>query len=268
MVIRPARSSASNSPPARRAVLSGASNLVRSLPTVLETAILCRGSALEVFLACGHGRSYGMASRVLGRTLPGIAECGLWEALAARPPLETTALVTDIGNDLLYGVSVPQIAGWVENCVDRLLEHGARPVITALPVANLATLSPVRYKFFRSILFPACKRTLDDVRQDAHQLDERVRQLAVSRGIALAEPRTAWYGFDPIHIRYRHAPSAWREVLAAWSEQNAEEAGRMSWVTWAWMHNLKPAQRWMWGIEQRAVQPSMRCEDGTTLWLY
>jgi hypothetical protein len=249
-------------------VLLGASNLVRSMPTVLETAILSRGSALEVFFACGHGRSYGMSSRVLGRTLPGIVECGLWEALAARPPLETTALITDIGNDLLYGVSVPQIAGWVEQCADRLLERGARPVITALPMFNLTGLSPARYKLFRTLFFPPCRRTLDEIREAALQLDERVRELAASRGIALAEPRSAWYGFDPIHIRYRHAPAAWREVLAAWSQSSADEAGPMSWTTWLWMHRLKPAQRWMWGIEQRAAQPAVRCADGTTIWLY
>jgi hypothetical protein len=238
------------------------------MPTVLETAVLRHGAPLEVFFACGHGRSYGMASRVFGRALPGIVECGLWEALAARPPLETTALVTDIGNDLLYGVSVPQIAGWVEQCVDRLLEHGARPVITSLPMFSLEHISPARYKFFRTLFFARCRLTLEEARQSAFELDERVRQIAASRGIALAEPRSTWYGLDPIHIRYRHAPAAWSEVLSAWSEAQSEPAGPMSWRAWLLMHRLRPAHRWVLGREQRAEQPALCCEDGTTIWLY
>jgi hypothetical protein len=268
VVIRPARKNASTEPPTRRVILLGASNLVRSMPTVLETALLCRGGALEAFLACGHGRSYGITTRVMGRTLPGIVECGVWEALAARPPLETTALVTDIGNDLLYGVSVPQIAAWVEQCLDRLLQHGARPVITALPLTNLAGLPAARFKLLRSLLYPRCRLSLEEVRDAALRLDERVRELAASRGATLAEHRSDWYGLDPIHIRYRHAPAAWREVLAAWSEPTVGQAAPMSWWTWAWMHRLRPAQRWVMGIEQRAAQPVLRCADGTTVWLY
>lgn len=260
--------SSSTQPAARRAILLGASNLLRSMPAVLDAALLSRGGPLEMFFACGHGRSYGLTSRILGRALPGIVQCGLWEALAERPKVETTALVTDIGNDLLYGVPPQQIAGWVETCLDRLLALGARPVITALPLANLATLSPARYKLFRTLFFPPCRLSLAQMREAASQLDERLRQVAQSRNIPLMELRSAWYGLDPIHIRYRHAPAAWREILSQWSEQEAALAGPISWRVWLAMHRLKPAERVFLGREQRAAQPALRRTDGTTLWLY
>ena len=60
----------------------------------------------------------------LWRELPGIVECGLWDALAQRPPAPTVALLTDIGNDLLYDVPVPQIVSWVETCLDRFSPRG------------------------------------------------------------------------------------------------------------------------------------------------
>lgn len=246
----------------------GASNLVRTMPTVLETAILCGTGACEVFLACGHGRSYGQSSRILGRRLPGIVQCGLWEELQRRPPAPTTALITDIGNDLLYQAPVPQIAQWVQTCLDRLLALGAKPVVTALPLMNLAALSPARFKFFRTLFFPPCRLTLEQIREHAHQLDEQVRRIAQARGVAIAEPRGDWYGIDPIHIRYRHAPSAWREILAGWSDAETAQAGRMSWRAWARLHRLRPAQRWMWGREQLAAQPVQRRPDGTTIWMY
>ena len=51
---------------------------------MVETAHGVWGRPLEVFVALGHGRSYGRSTRMLGRQLPGILECGLWPELAAR----------------------------------------------------------------------------------------------------------------------------------------------------------------------------------------
>src|SRR5262249_46912085 len=89
-------------PPAvRRVVLLGASNLTLGIGTVLGSAANVWGSPLEVLAALGHGRSYGRATSVMGRQLPGIRECGLWPALGVDGQLPTAALVTDIGNDVL-----------------------------------------------------------------------------------------------------------------------------------------------------------------------
>ncbi len=121
----------------RRVVLLGASNLTKGIGTVLETACRHWGRPLEAVGALGHGRSYGNASRVLGRQLPGILECGLWQVLGRSPGVPTAGLVTDIGNDLLYGQGVARIADWLEQCLDRLAAVHARTVVTLLPVDNL-----------------------------------------------------------------------------------------------------------------------------------
>ena len=79
------------STPVRRVVLLGASNLTRGISTVVATAQRVWGQPLEVLAALGHGRSYGIESRVLGRRLPGILNSGLWEALD-RSPASPTAV--------------------------------------------------------------------------------------------------------------------------------------------------------------------------------
>src|SRR5947207_14876376 len=86
-----------------RVVALGASNLTRGLRIVVSTARQTWGPDIEIFGALGHGRSYGADSRVFVRRLPGILQSGLWRDLAARPPVPTRALVTDVGNDILYG---------------------------------------------------------------------------------------------------------------------------------------------------------------------
>ena len=87
-------------------MLLGASNLRLVLPVLIDDLRRAAGGPVEVLAACGHGRSYGRRSRLLFiRHLPGITRCGLWAALERRPPLPTIALLTDVGNDLVSGVS-------------------------------------------------------------------------------------------------------------------------------------------------------------------
>jgi hypothetical protein len=97
-----------------RVVALGASNLTRGFQTVVATARAAWELDVEVVAALGHGRSYGSSSRLVVRTLPGILESGLWRQLEWSPQVPTRALVTDVGNDILYGFSAPQILGWVD----------------------------------------------------------------------------------------------------------------------------------------------------------
>ena len=90
---------------AARRFLFGASNLTRSFPTVVATVRATWCEPIEIMAAMGHGRSYGQDSSVFGRKISGIFPCALWQDLQNRPTAANAALVTDIGNDLLYGVT-------------------------------------------------------------------------------------------------------------------------------------------------------------------
>jgi hypothetical protein len=255
--------------PRRRVILLGASNLARGLSTAVATARSIWGGPLEILGAFGHGRSYGVRTALLWRELPGILECGLWEALGRRPQAPTAALVTDVGNDLLLDVPAAETAGWVEACVDRLLGAGARVVLTPLPLCSVSNLSPLRFLLLRSVLFPGCRLGLETVQERARDLDERLRTLARTRGLSLVEHRAEWYGFDPIHIRRSHRPRAWHELLAHWSDA-PHSAGvvRGSLRRWLALWRLAPERRWLFGRERCQEQPAGRLADGTTVALY
>jgi hypothetical protein len=253
----------------RRVVLLGASNLTRGISTVVETAQVIWGSPLEVLAALGHGRSYGLRSRVLGRELPGITVCGLWDELAVRPAARTAALVTDIGNDLLYGASVSSILGWVAECLDRLSAVDARTVITLLPLASVGGLSEWRFRIARTCAFPKSRAQLNEILHQARELNAGLVQLAEARSVRLVEQRGGWYGFDAIHIRLRHWRAAWSEILAPWSDASTSAPrARGSLMRWLYLRSLPPLQRKLFGRERRAAQPSGRLRDGTTIALY
>jgi len=254
--------------PARRVILLGASNVVRGLSTIIETAELVWGCPLDVLAACGHGRSYGRTSCVLGRSLPGILPCGLWDELSRRPALPTAALVTDIGNDILYGAGPEQIAAWVEQCLTRLSEVCSRIVVTELPLARLASVTARQYNVLRAVLFPASRVTWDDAWRRARELNEHVAELASQHRGVRCVPRLPWYGWDPIHVRRAASAEAWGEILSAWRDDAFTPRARGSWRRWWQLHRQRPLVRRMFGVQQCRAQPSCILGSGSAISLY
>lgn len=253
--------------PQLRAVLLGASNLQVSLPAVVNHLRRAAGGPVEVLAASGHGRSYGAWSRYLFvRRLPGIAACGLWAALAGRPPLPTVALLTDVGNDLAYGETPETIARWIEDCLEGLERLGADTVCTLLPLASLEKMSRLRYYAARSILFPGRGVSWQTLMARARELDDRLRALARERGTCLVEPEAAWYGIDPIHFRRSRRREVWDRILSEWPV--GRPAGEPSRQTLRGLSSLRAEEVRLFGIQRWNRQPALLLADGTTVALY
>jgi hypothetical protein len=247
-----------------RVVLLGASNLKMGFPQALSRL---RGTAegpVEVLAALGHGRSYGTWSRLAWvRQLPGIVQCGLWQELERRPPLPTLALVTDAGNDLLYGAPVAWIAGWVGTCLERLARQRAEIVVGLLPLASLEKVSPVRYHLVRQILFPGRRAApWSAMLASARELNERLRALGLEHGARLVEPSPSWYGIDPIHVRRSRRDEAWTEIL-----RHPRLAGSGE-IRGGRLPLFGAAELRLFGVPLRNPQPVCRFEDGPTVALY
>jgi hypothetical protein len=254
--------------PSRRVILLGASNVTRSMSTLVETAELVWGRPLDVLAACGHGRSYGRTSCVFGRSLPGILECGLWDDLSRRSALPAAALVTDIGNDILYGAGVDQIAAWVEQCLLRLRAVCERIVITELPLARVVSVTPGQYNLFRALLFPGSRVTWTDALDRVRELNARVIELArQQRGVSCV-PRLQWYGWDPIHVRRAAWAEAWCEILSGWSDRGVAQRARGSWLRGWQLRRQRPLVRRWFGFEQRRAQPTCTLRSGSAISLY
>lgn len=258
----------------------------------METARLLLGSPMDVYAALGHGRSYGVRSRVFVRDLPGILECGLWNALEDQriddslssaasessienrqsPVVPTFALITDIGNDIMYGVSPQVVAQWVEECINRLQAQAARITMTMLPIENLRAVSRFQYRVVKSMMFPTRKLTFEQAISRAVELHDRIVELAQQRDVRIVEPQAAWYGFDPIHIRFRHWPAAWGEILSAvvleQSSASNHQSPTPSLVRWGRLKLMTPQQWWLFNKQLGRPQPSGRLPDGSAIHLF
>ncbi len=291
-----------------RIVLLGASNVSRLISPILGLCYQRFGRPFRVLTALGHGRSYGVTSSVLMRSLPPINKCGLWDALAEGPS-ETFALVTDIGNDILYGSQARKIARWVAQVLDKLQGAGAEVVLTRLPVANLETLDPRWFVALRTVYFPTCRLSLRAVQQQALQLNHHLTQLAADRGLILMDHSRRWYGWDPLHIQRRAAWEAYGRWFDNWripphlvsnkleqacssghpfsnnSDQKAEDLKQYSGVDeivsgsaglqpglgyWRWLQlkTSRPQQVWFARIPVGEAQPALHWPDGTTVAFY
>ncbi len=253
-----------------RVVLLGASNLTLGISTITQLARRQVGQPCDMYIALGHGRSYGQWSRILGRGLPGILESDLWEALEKSESGPTYALVTDVGNDVAYCVDPETIARWLAEAVAHLRAHDARIVMTSLPLESIARLGRKRFHLFRRLYFPTKPLTYEMMHEAIGVLDEKMRTMAKCSGVKIAEQSGRWYGFDPIHLRMWHWNHAWRQVLAHWGESDREAIRPAGTKPHHWLSlcSATPAQRTLWGMEQAAAQPSRTWNDGTTVSFY
>ncbi|MEZ6118301.1 MAG: hypothetical protein R3C28_17270 [Pirellulaceae bacterium] len=196
-----------------RLVVLGASNIARNFCNIARIARSFNSGPLDMQLAFGHGRSYELRTTVLVRQLPGINHCGIWSNLETSPVESTYSLVTDIGNDILYGRSIQQIIESVRTSVVRLQAFSQRIVITRPPMHAIRKLDSLRFVTMRSLLFPGCRLSLSQTVDLADDLDQQILKLAAEQNLVVLEPLEHWFGLDPIHIQLWHSQAAWQSIL-------------------------------------------------------
>jgi hypothetical protein len=259
----------SAAPPVARLVLLGASNLRLGLNSLLRQALPRFAGPVEVFVAHGFGRSYGRRSAIPYRALPGIKQCGLWNDLRSRPSLPTFALITDVGNDLLYGAAPNEIIQWVGQCGAELRAMEANIVVTELPLDAILATTRLRFQVFRTIFFPPSRLTLERACELAHETNEGLKNLSHELGSNIVRMDPKWYGIDPIHIRMQHRNAAWNRIISAWNVASALPRERVfPRKNSLLLHMAYPHERWFLGRHQMRAQPSITLSDGSVVAIY
>jgi hypothetical protein len=250
-----------------RLIATGASNLARMALALLDAARAAAGGPIEAHFALGRGRAYCVNSALLGRGLGDLVAAPLWPALAGAPPAPTTALLMDVGNDLLYGVPVPRILAAVDTVLARYAAMGARIVVQGLPVAAIGALPRWRFGLVKRVLVPRSPLTWQQAIEGSQQLHDGLCARAHRHGATFHAPRAEWYGLDPVHVRGRCQASAAAEWLGRGTAAVPAPAcdgtvARLRFLLSA------PAERTWFGQVRRQPQPCRRWPDDTTLSLW
>lgn len=254
--------------PRSRVILIGASNVTLGLPVIVDWALRLPGP-VEILTAQGHGRSYCQQSYVLHRGLPSILECGLWETLASRPAAPNTfGVLTDLGNDLLYGVPVDRVLKSVEDVFQRLKQHSADITFVRPPLARILMLTERRYRVISQLMFPGCPVTWDEMQPRIQKLDQDAFALLEKDVARVVVPELDWYGIDPIHIRRSKRRLAWRSILGDWPVRDPADDHRPNWSFTQKLWRAAPAERTLWKRPTFQLQPALIFRGGSSLWMY
>jgi hypothetical protein len=251
----------------RAVVVLGASNVSRGLPRLAATARVRTAGPLDLFVAAGHGRGYGVSTRVWQRRLPSILSSGVWRALDRERAEEPLAVITDVGNELLYGLGVSAVANAVREAARRLADRGARLAITGLPLAGIAGVGPVRYCLLRTLYVPGCLLGLAELKEATRWLDEELQAIAADTSATFLEQPAEWYGFDALHVRRPHLDALWQRICDAWTLPAAATRPRATLTDWAALGSRAAEVRSLGRITRLTRQPVID-RDVLRVWLY
>jgi hypothetical protein len=276
MVQSPAGDSGGAGPQRPVVVAIGASNLSRGLSRLAAVSQVWAGGPIDLVIAAGHGRSYGANSRVWNRRLPSVLGCGLWRSLdrlldaEAAAVQRRVAVLTDIGNDLLYGFSVAQLASWVEETLVRLRQRGFRVAVTRLPLASIATVGPFRYRLLKTLFVPGCPLSLEQIKDRSAAIDQAVVHLAAEQTAAVIDQPAAWYGVDAIHVQRQRLDELWQSAVNAWEDNAAADRtpADHSWLTWARVGSAAAEVGSLNHMMRFTPQPVVQLPDSTRVFLY
>lgn len=251
-----------------RVVILGASNAAIGLYDVISTAHAAWKTPLEIMIAAGVGRAYSVRSRAGFRSLSSIEQSTLWRALADCDSAPTFALLTDIGNDLVYGVAVDQVVDSLDKCLSRLVPCCQHIAISALPVSSLQNIR--RWQFFalKTFLFPLCRLDLRTLLGRAMLLNQQVARLAARYSAHIEKPCSTWYGWDPIHYKKTNRPTAWKKFFSPLVNQTLESTDNESLKTQLRRHRFRIEQKKMFAFPVHHRQPTAQLDDGTTISLF
>ena len=195
-------------------VLLGASNLSRGCFAFARHMKTCLHSRpVEVLIASGPGRAYYAPGGLLNVVYPPIYSSNIFEVARNKSEsgYQVVALVTDIGNDIMYGVSAEKVIETVQQIFAGLQSMNAEIFYTTLPVAFEKGDHPVWFCILRSLLFPRSTVAYDEATAGVIEVNRFLKESASRQG-RLIPDMDRYLGYDEIHYGWLRAHNAWSHV--------------------------------------------------------
>ena len=224
----------------QRVQLFGASNLWLSRRAALAAVRRRFQGPLEIGLACGPGRSYGLTA---GNPLVRYGALRDVDFQSTGPAASDLAILTDVGNDIAYNQTPETALAWIADFSERLEAEGAEVVLTGVPVESLRGLPWWLFFVLRTLYYAGQKVTQDDVLQRLADVEGGLRDLATQRGYLFLPTDPVWYGFDRFHLRSAHYDACWNQ----WLERLRPTVSESGPPTWNQIRQLRPNEYWYRG---------------------
>jgi len=197
-------------------IFLGASNLARGYSALAN----CLAGSLaphpaEILHAMGPGRGYCAEGGIYNITYPPIGSCGILESASGRAPKarQVVALITDIGNDIMYGVPVSEITSCLNSLLQKLDAIGAEVFVHPIPIDFADDVSERQFRILRSIFYPNSAIDYTGAAIAVSTINDFLRDSAGGR-VHLLPNMKDFSGIDKIHYSIFQSHRAWSQVAA------------------------------------------------------
>jgi hypothetical protein len=195
-------------------VLLGASNLARAY-SALTRHISNNISKARFINALGPGRGYCARGGLLNFSYTPIGECRVMASAEGfvRQGGRLAVLVTDIGNDIMYGVPDQTLIECLDELIDKTLQWDGEVFLTSIHVDVSRDMGKISFKLLKKIFYPKSLVTFDQadsaIKKINYYLLEKSNQ---NKEVHLLSGLEAYCGMDKIHFSLWKSHIAWSYI--------------------------------------------------------
>ena len=195
-------------------IFLGASNLARSFYGLKCCITRCVFPRPVSFIhAMGPGRGYIRQGGICNAVYPPILNCNILKAAHKKRKnnQQIVALITDIGNDIMYGVSTEEIIGGLKSLFRDLSELEANIFITSIPIDLKKDVGEFYFRILRQVFF---RNSLVEYHQasEAVQMVNKFILQSLKKNIIAINGMKQFCGIDKIHYSLFKSRSAWSHI--------------------------------------------------------
>ena len=195
-------------------VLLGASNLARAYSAL--TQHLSKSVSQGRFInALGPGRGYCARGGLLNFSYTPIGECRVMQSAEefAQQGGQIAVLLTDIGNDIMYGVAEQSLIECLDRLIEKARQWNAEVFLTSIHVDVSRDLGKASFQILKTIFYPNSLVTYEQ----ADSAIERVNQYLEEKShrnekIHLVSGLDSYCGLDKIHFSLLKGHRAWSKI--------------------------------------------------------
>ena len=195
-------------------LLMGASNLARGYSMLTRHILIYFGkNKIEFLNALGPGRGFCARGGMFNFTYPPIQDCRILEAAEKKSCDTRVVLITDIGNDLMYGVSADTLIKSLDGLIERALQWNAEIFLTSIHVNLKKDVNPITFFILKSFFYPGSSITYEEtdlfiIKVNGY-LEGKAEQI---KRVHLISGMGSFAGADKIHYSLLKTHSAWEKI--------------------------------------------------------
>jgi hypothetical protein len=195
-------------------ILFGASNLARSFYGLKLCIKRCIHPRQAIFIhAMGPGRGYLSRGGILNTTYSPIIDCGILESIKKikKPNQQIIALITDIGNDIMYGINPEKITKGLQKILNVLDEVTTNIFITPIPINSQNPIGEFYFHILRCIFFPKSSVKYSQALETIEIINQFILHSS-NKSTIVINGMEHFGGLDKIHYSFFKSHHAWAHI--------------------------------------------------------